>query len=145
MGNRHRHVPEIRAGLARAAGAGGAGEAVAAPSFVFTPHLLPVRRGILETMYLPLTSAMTASDAVGVWSEFFAGEACVEIGRELPALKDVVGRNVVSVGFADVDGVQAPMLLVVAAVDNLVKGAAGQAVQNANLALGLGELEGLPL
>lgn len=139
VGNRHRHVPEIRAGLARAARDG------VAPSFVFTPHLLPARRGILETMYLPLTSALTASDAVGLWSEFYAGEPCVEVGAALPSLKDVVGRNVVSVGFADVEGVEAPLLLVVAALDNLVKGAAGQAVQNANLALGLDELAGVPL
>ncbi len=141
VGNRHRHVPEIRAGLARAAAQNGGG----APSFVFTPHLLPARRGILETMYLPLSSALTAADAVGVWSEFYAGEPCVEIGRELPSLKDVLGRNVLRVGFADVEGVDAPLLLVVAALDNLVKGAAGQAVQNANLALGLDELEGVPL
>ncbi len=143
VGNRHRHVPEIRSGLARAAALNGGGGGDA--SFVFTPHLLPARRGILETMYLPLTSPMSAADAVGIWSEFYAGEPCVEVERELPSLKDVVGRNVVRVGFADVDGVDAPLLLVVAALDNLVKGAAGQAVQNANLALGLDELAGLPL
>ncbi len=144
VGNRHRHVPEIRAGLARAA-ANGKGAVATAPSFVFTPHLLPARRGILETMYLPLTAGLTASDAVGLWSEFYAGEACVEIGGPLPTLKDVVGRNVVRVGFADVEDLDAPLLLVVAALDNLMKGAAGQAVQNANLALGLAELEGVPL
>ena len=138
VGNRHRHVPEIRAGLARA------GDGVAV-DFVFTPHLLPARRGILETMYVPLTAPLSASDAAGLWSEFYAGEPCVEVGRELPTLTQVAHRNVVAIGFADIDGLSAPMLLVVSAIDNLVKGAAGQALQNANIALGLDELEGLPL
>ncbi|HET9982637.1 MAG TPA: N-acetyl-gamma-glutamyl-phosphate reductase [Longimicrobiales bacterium] len=139
VGNRHRHVPEIRGGLARVAGG-------TAPSCIFTPHLLPVQRGILETIYLPLREALPVSDAVGVWTEFFAGEPCIEVlGTELPSLRDVVGRNVVAVGLSEVEGVEAPTLLVVAALDNLVKGAAGQAVQNANLVLGFPELEGLPL
>jgi N-acetyl-gamma-glutamyl-phosphate reductase len=137
-GNRHRHVPEIRAGLARAAGG-------VAPSFVFTPHLLPVRRGILETMYVPLSAPLSVPEAVALWTEFYAGEPCVEVAAELPTLQDVVGRNVVAVGFSEVEGLERPLLLVVAAIDNLVKGAAGQALQNANIALGLDELEGLPL
>ena len=57
----------------------------------------------------------------------------------------MVGRNVVAIGFSDVKSTGAPMLLVVAALDNLVKGAAGQALQNANVMLGLEEREGLPL
>ncbi len=146
VGNRHRHVPEIRAGLTRAGAlASGAATSPGAASFVFTPHLLPVRRGILETMYVPLTLSLTAAEALGVWRDFYGHEAFVEVKPELPQLKDVVGRNAVSVGFADVEGLEAPLLLVVSALDNLVKGAAGQAVQNANLALGLDELGGLPL
>lgn len=144
VGNRHRHVPEIRAGLARSA-TGMNGKSGVAPQFIFTPHLLPVRRGILETIYVPLTSELTVADALSTWSEFYAGEACVTLGEDLPALKDVVGRNVVAIGFSAVADVEAPTLLVVAALDNLVKGAAGQAIQNANLALGLDELAGLPL
>jgi N-acetyl-gamma-glutamyl-phosphate reductase len=62
----------------------------------------------------------------------------------LPSLRDVVGRNVVSLGVASVERVDAPLLLVIAAFDNLVKGAAGQAVQNANLMFGFEETEGLP-
>jgi N-acetyl-gamma-glutamyl-phosphate reductase len=138
VGNRHRHVPEIRAGLARAAG----GVAV---DMVFTPHLLPVRRGILETMYVPLAAPLGVTEAVALWSEYYAGEPCVEVGSEPPSLQDAIYRNVVAVGFSEIDGLGSPMLLVVAAIDNLVKGAAGQALQNANLALGLDELEGLPL
>lgn len=138
VGNRHRHVPEMREGLSRISGNGAA-------SFVFTPHLLPVRRGILETMYLPLSSPMSAADAAGLWAESYAGEPFVEVlGGALPSLQDAVGRNVVTLGFAEIADVDAPTLLLVAALDNLLKGAAGQALQNANLMLGLDERDGLP-
>lgn len=135
LGNRHRHVPEIAAGLASLG---------TAPSFVFTPHLLPIRRGILQTIYLPLRSALSVADAAGLWAEAYASEPFVEVwGEEVPTLRSVLGRNVVAVGFATVE-VEPPMLIVVAALDNLLKGAAGQAVQNANLMLGWPEQEGLP-
>jgi N-acetyl-gamma-glutamyl-phosphate reductase len=136
-GNVHRHVPEMRVGLGRL-------HAVR-PQFVFTPHLLPVRRGILETMYVPLADHISIDSARSIWSEYFAGEPFVEIrGAELPSLRDVVHRNVVSIGFSEVVDVDRPLLIVVAALDNLVKGAAGQALQNANLALGYPETLGLP-
>jgi N-acetyl-gamma-glutamyl-phosphate reductase len=138
VGNRHRHVPEIGAGLARLNGHG-------APSFVFTPHLLPVRRGILETMYVPLARDLSLAAATELWQSTYADEPFVEIHDGLPSLKDVVGRNVVSIGFSEVENAGAPLLIVVAALDNLVKGAAGQAVQNANLMFGFDETEGLPL
>jgi N-acetyl-gamma-glutamyl-phosphate reductase len=135
-GNHHRHVPEIRAGLERAAGG--------AVPFVFTPHLLPVRRGILETIHLPLTEPLDERRARAFWAESYAGEPFVEVVDGLPSLAEVVGRNVVALGFSEVEGLEPPVLLMVAALDNLVKGAAGQAVQNANLMLGLDEGEGLP-
>jgi N-acetyl-gamma-glutamyl-phosphate reductase len=137
VGNSHRHVPEMKHGLGRLNGG--------APQFVFTPHLLPVRRGILETMYVPLVEAMTPEQAVQLWGEHYANEPFVEIcDGELPTLRRVIHRNVVSIGFASVTGVENPMLIVVAAFDNLVKGAAGQALQNANLMLGFPETMGLP-
>lgn len=136
VGNRHRHVPELALGLSRVG---------AAPSFVFTPHLIPVRRGILETIYLPLAEPLRAEAAVELWRSAYQDEPFVEIEAEgLPSLRSVVNRNVVSVGFSAVD-VEQPMLLVVSAVDNLLKGAAGQALQNANIALGFGETEGLTI
>ncbi|HEX6941231.1 MAG TPA: N-acetyl-gamma-glutamyl-phosphate reductase [Longimicrobiales bacterium] len=136
VGNAHRHVPELRRGFERLGGA---------PPFIFTPHLLPVRRGILETIYVPLRERMGGEEAARLWSEAYATEPFVEVlgGGALPTLGDVVGRNVVAIGVAEVD-VDPPTLLVVAALDNLVKGAAGQAVQNANLMLGIEESEGLP-
>lgn len=137
VGNSHRHVPEMRAGLDRMNGG--------APQFVFTPHLLPVRRGILETMYVPLLQPLTPEEAAALFSEAYANEPFVEICvGELPTLRRVIHRNVVSIGFAGVTGVDKPMLMVVAAFDNLVKGAAGQALQNANLMLGFDEAMGLP-
>lgn len=133
-GNRHRHVPEIGRGLSALG---------SAPPFVFTPHLLPIRRGILETIHVPLRDEMSVEDVVALWSRFYADEPFVEIcGEEIPTMRDVVHRNVVSLGFTAVEGV-APMVTVFAALDNLLKGASGQALQNANILLGLDEREGL--
>jgi N-acetyl-gamma-glutamyl-phosphate reductase len=136
VGNRHRHVPEIAAGLARMAGP---------TEFVFTPHLLPIRRGILETIYVPVPAGVGAHALAHACRTAYADEAFVDVCEELPSLKDVIGRNVVALGFADVQQVTQPLVLLVAAFDNLLKGAAGQAVQNANLMLGRPEQEGLPL
>lgn len=137
VGNGHRHVPEMRKGLGRLNGG--------PPQFVFTPHLLPVRRGILETMYVPLKQQITPSEAAALYAKHYDGEPFVEIlDGELPALRRVLHRNIVSIGFSAVQDVEQPMLIVVAAFDNLVKGAAGQALQNANLMLGLDEKLGLP-
>jgi N-acetyl-gamma-glutamyl-phosphate reductase len=81
---------------------------------------------------------------IAAWNEAYAEEPFVEVWREgLPTLRTSVHRNVVAVGAADVTGVEQGMVLVVASFDNLVKGAAGQALQNANLMLGLCEHEGL--
>lgn len=137
VGNGHRHVPEMRHGLSRLNGG--------APSFIFTPHLLPVRRGILETIYLPLKQSMTVQEAVDTWRDAYSGEPFVEVyeAGTLPSLRDVANRNAVAIGFSEVRDVEQPTLLVIAAFDNLVKGAAGQAVQNANLVLGLDESLGL--
>jgi N-acetyl-gamma-glutamyl-phosphate reductase len=137
VGNTHRHVPEIGRGLREACGS--------EVQFVFTPHLLPVRRGILETMYVPVMEGVGEADVRAAWQDAYAGEPFVEVWAEgLPTLRTTLGRNVVALGVADVVGVAAPLLTVVASLDNLVKGAAGQALQNANLMLGLCEHEGLP-
>lgn len=137
VGNGHRHVPEMRSGLGRLNGG--------PPQFVFTPHLLPVRRGILETMYVPLREAVTPAQATRLWAKHYANEPFIEVCDDgLPALRRVINRNIVSFGFSEVKDVQAPMLIVIAAFDNLVKGAAGQALQNANIMLGFDEKLGLP-
>ncbi|HSU17855.1 N-acetyl-gamma-glutamyl-phosphate reductase [Longimicrobium sp.] len=135
VGNVHRHLAEMRDQAARLNGG-------ATPELVFTPHLLPVKRGILETIYVPLAAPL--GEPLRPWLDDYAGEPFVEVRADrLPALADVVGTNLVSIGVQTVAGVTQPMLIVVAAIDNLVKGAAGQAVQNLNLMFGFAETEGL--
>lgn len=136
VGNTHRHVPEIARGLDAVAG-----EPV---EFVFTPHLLPVRRGILETLHVPVRAGAGPEAVTAAWRSAYEGEPFVEVWEEgLPSLRGVTGRNVVALGVAAVRGVEQSLVTVVAAFDNLVKGAAGQALQNANLMLGMDEGEGL--
>src|SRR5919106_40291 len=135
-GNAHRHLPELRAALARRGGFSG--------DVVFTPHLLPVKRGILETIHVPLTSPLDQAAGGDIFPTAYDREPCVRVFRgALPSLKDVVYRNRVAVGVVAVRDVQRPRLTVVAAIDNLVKGAAGQAVQNMNVMLGRPETLGL--
>ena len=132
-GNGHRHLPEMRATMTRLG---------ADADLLFTPHLLPVARGILATITVPVTESI--ADPLALYRARWAAEPFVEVASDLPTLKDVVRRNVVRVTALPVQGVRTPTLLVLAAIDNLVKGAAGQAVQNANLMLGLDEAAGLP-
>ncbi len=135
-GNEHRHLPELRTTLAREGGFTG--------DLVFTPHLLPVKRGILETIHVPLTRVLDQATAEGIYDTVYAGEPCVRVLHgALPSLKHVVYRNRVALGVATVANVRRPRLTVIAAIDNLVKGAAGQAVQNMNVMLGLPETTGL--
>jgi N-acetyl-gamma-glutamyl-phosphate reductase len=135
-GNGHRHLPELRATLARESGFTG--------DLVFTPHLLPVKRGILETIHVPLTRALDQATAEGIYETVYGTEPCVRVLHgALPSLQDVVYRNRVAIGVAAVANVRRPRLTIIAAIDNLVKGAAGQAIQNMNLMLGLPETAGL--
>ncbi len=135
---RHQHTPEIEQALT----AGG----VAKANVVLTPHLLPVRRGILATAYGRLTATGRASDpgaaATRAMEDFARGKPFM---RVLPAaevtLRATVGTNRVALGAAaDIDR---GIVVSLASLDNLVKGAAGQAVQNANLMFGLPETTGL--
>ncbi len=133
VGNDHRHTKEMRATLE---------SWKADAELIFTPHLLPIARGILSTITVPLSR--TLDDPLSPWREVYAGEPFVEITPTTPSLRDVVHRNVVRISATPLANTRAPMLLVTSAIDNLVKGAAGQAVQNANLMLGLDETAGLP-
>jgi N-acetyl-gamma-glutamyl-phosphate reductase len=133
VGNTHRHLNEMRATLATWG---------VDADLVFTPHLLPVARGILSSMTVELSSDV--SDIEAVWRDAYANEPFLELSDDPPALKDVVHRNVVRVSVTRLASMRRPTILVLSAIDNLVKGAAGQAVQNANLMLGLPETQGLP-
>lgn len=134
VGNVHRHVAEMRAVLDAAGGS--------TVDLVFTPHLLPVSRGILATITVPLVAPL--ADLLEPWREEYAAEPFIEVTAEVPTLRDVVHRNVVRITAVEATGVRQPTLVVVAAIDNLMKGAAGQALQNGNLLLGLDETMGIP-
>jgi N-acetyl-gamma-glutamyl-phosphate reductase len=108
---------------------------------IFTPHLLPVARGILATITVPLTEPL--DEPLSLWRADYADEPFIEVTVDTPRLRDVVHRNAVRITALSVRDVRQPTLLVLAALDNLVKGAAGQALQNGNLVLGLDETAGL--
>ena len=133
VANTHRHLVEMQATLA-AFGTDA--------DLVFTPHLLPVARGILSTITVPLSEPLT--DPIERYRAAFANEPFVEIRDAQPTLRDVVHRNVVAMTATMIAGTRQPTLLVTSVIDNLVKGAAGQAIQNANLMCGLEECVGLP-
>lgn len=133
VGNTHRHLNEMRSSLATWN---------VDADLIFTPHLLPVARGILSTITFEL--ANDVEDLGQVWRNAFASEQFLEFSQEPPTLKDVVHRNVVRVGVNRLASTRRPTALVMSAIDNLMKGAAGQALQNANLMLGLPEAQGLP-
>jgi len=108
----------------------------------FTPHLLPIPRGILSTIYVRLEQAMTAAEIESVYTKFYAGKPWVRMfGAKLPQIRYSLYTNYCDVGFnLSVDGKR---LVVVSCLDNLMKGAAGQAVQNMNVMFGFDEKDGL--
>lgn len=129
----HRHTAEINQYV-------GAEVAV-----TFTPHLLPVQRGILATCYLTLRPGVEVGDIVEAYAERYADEPFVHCHQPgvLPELRWAVGSNSCHLGFAVDRSLR--RLIVVAVLDNLLKGAAGQAVQNMNVMAGFPETMGLPI
>jgi N-acetyl-gamma-glutamyl-phosphate reductase len=156
----HRHYPEIAGGLAALAGAAGAGPSAAgsapsgaagagpsaagqppAPTLTFVPHLMPVARGIVETIYVRAERLPSAAALRALYDEAYANEPFVALADAPPELKDVVGTNCCRL-FATIDEA-ARRIIVVSVIDNLMKGAAGQAVQNLNVMAGFPEHWGL--
>jgi N-acetyl-gamma-glutamyl-phosphate reductase len=135
LAGRHRHIPEIRQELAKAAG-----EDVA---LTFTPHLVPLSRGLLETIYLDLRGGAGLAEVEAAFDEEYGDEPFVSVAPAglLPAVQDAAGSNVCRLGFTD--DPQGGRTIVVSAIDNLVKGASGQALQNLNLMLGFPETTAL--
>lgn len=132
----HRHTPEIEQELGLLANR--------EMKISFTPHLLPVKRGILSTIYAKLVREMTAAAAVALYQEFYKGEPFVRVLKsgQFPNLSSVVGSNFCDIGVT-VDA-RTGRLIVVSVIDNLIKGASGQAIQNMNLVCGFDERTGLP-
>ena len=124
----HRHVPEMLQLLE-----------LKERDFIFTPHLLPINRGILSTIYVKLALSRTVEQIISLYREFYAGAPMVRVysAGAMPEIQAIARTNYFDVGFA----VEATTnrLIVISALDNLAKGAAGQAVQNMNLMYGFPE------
>ncbi len=133
----HRHTPEIEEQLGYASG-----EKVV---LSFTPHLVPMNRGILATEYARLKKEVTYEDVKAIYDKYYGHEKFVRVLDKdvFPETKWVEGSNYVDIGFK-IDP-RTNRIIMIGAIDNLVKGAAGQAVQNMNLMFGLDEKEGLEL
>lgn len=130
----HRHTTEMELALAHAAGG--------AVQVLFTPHLVPMTRGILATCYgRPAVDGLSTEALLTCYRDFFAAEPFVAVVDEPPATKATLGSNAAHVTVR-YDG-RTGTVLAIGALDNLVKGASGQAVQCANLVLGLPETTGL--
>jgi len=152
----HRHSPEITRNLAVIAGIHGKN----APKVIFTPHLAPMNRGILSTIYIPLSSELRitpedvnlppcaqiekkADEIRGMYKEFYRNEPFV---RVLPAGLTAATNRVRQSNYCDISvhvDINCTTLIVVTAIDNMVKGAAGQAIQNMNILFGFDETSGL--
>lgn len=131
--NEHQHKPEINKILSDVAGK--------KIEVVFTPHLIPMNRGIFSTIYMKLTKRIDTKSAVDIYKKFYDDKPFVRIYDVglLPQVRDVVFSNYCDIGLK----VTGDILIAVACIDNLTKGAAGQAVQNMNIIAGFNETEGL--
>jgi N-acetyl-gamma-glutamyl-phosphate reductase len=125
----HRHVAEMEQDLGR--------------TVTFVPHLVPLNRGILETIYAVLADGVTERDVANALQAAYAEAPFIRLtGSTLPEIQDVAYTNFCDIGWKVDEATN--RLVIVACLDNLLKGAAGQAVQNFNVAYGLDEREGLP-
>lgn len=141
VGGSHRHIPEIRQALAaaRASGAEPGATADEGIRISFTPVLVPMSRGILATSTAPIVAGATDDEIRAAWESAYGDETFVQLlpAGQFPRTADVLGANTALMGLA-IDRA-ANRVTVVTAVDNLVKGTAGAAVQSMNIALGLAE------
>uniref|UniRef100_UPI00403F2078 N-acetyl-gamma-glutamyl-phosphate reductase n=1 Tax=Paenibacillus sp. FSL R10-2734 TaxID=2954691 RepID=UPI00403F2078 len=133
--NKHQHIPEIEQTLTEIAG-----EKV---TVTFTTHLVPMSRGIMSTMYAGMKDNYTEQDFVDLYREYYAGRPYVRVrdAGVIPATKEVSGSNYCDIGFAT--DARTGRVTIVSVIDNVVKGAAGQAIQNLNLMMGWEETLGL--
>jgi len=131
--NAHQHMPEMSYILGK--------YAARDIALTFTPHLIPMRRGILSTIYVPLKKSIDEEAILNAYNVFYKNEPFVRICSkgELPEIKNVVNTNYCDIGLKS----EGKLLVVVSCIDNLLKGASGQAVQNMNIMCGFDESEGL--
>ncbi|WP_248929454.1 N-acetyl-gamma-glutamyl-phosphate reductase [Paenibacillus hamazuiensis] len=135
--NKHQHTPEIEQTLSRIAG-----EDIV---MTFTTHLVPMTRGILSTIYVNMKERHSEDEVIELYRQYYEGRPFVRIRPKgkYPATKEVWGSNYCDIGFSLDE--RTGRLTIISVIDNLMKGAAGQAVQNLNLMMGWDETEGLKL
>ena len=130
---KHRHKPEISQELNKASGND--------VKITFSPHILPIYRGILETIYVDLNDNMLHVEIINLYNEFYKTDSFVKVSEsEFSEIKNVINTNNVNLSF---HVGQDKKLTIVAVIDNLIKGAAGQAVQNMNVMMGFEETTSL--
>ncbi|MGI2335848.1 MAG: N-acetyl-gamma-glutamyl-phosphate reductase [Dehalogenimonas sp.] len=130
----HRHQPEITQELQSLS--------TEVKSVTFTPHLIPVNRGILATCYAPLNKIISDAEIHQIYTRFYDQEQFVRVTTTPPHTRDITGTNMCLVH--PVIDRRSGLLIVISCIDNLIKGAAGQAIQNMNLMLGIPEETALP-
>ena len=130
----HQHTPEIKTALETISGT--------PVSLTFVPHLLPITRGIYTSIYAPLAKEVVTADVLAAFRKHYGNEPFIRISdTAIPEIKNVNYTNFLDIGFrVHTDNNQ---LIILSVIDNLIKGAAGQAVQNMNLMFGFNETEGL--
>lgn len=134
---RHRHTPEMEQELSLLAGQD--------ITISFTPHLLPVNRGLLSTIYATLQKDVSTDELLDLYQTFYRGEKFIRIYHAgmFPNLSSVRGSNYCDIGIAT--DKRTKRVIIISAIDNLVKGASGQAIQNMNLMCGISEETGLDM
>jgi N-acetyl-gamma-glutamyl-phosphate reductase len=131
-GTSHRHAPEISQELTAADGS---------LSLLFTPHMAPLRRGMVTTTVAELTRPVSAEDIAAAYRAAYGGRPFISlVGSRVPQSRDVRGSNRCDIGWR----IEGGHLMLFSAIDNLVKGASGQAVQDMNIRFGIDECAGLP-
>ncbi|WP_281883003.1 N-acetyl-gamma-glutamyl-phosphate reductase [Paenibacillus sp. YYML68] len=133
--NRHQHTPEIEQALGRLAGE--------TPVITFTTHLVPMTRGIMSTIYVNLNETKSEDDIFALYRSYYEGRSFVRIRNKgkYPGTKEVSGSNYCDIGLS-LDA-RTGRLTIISVIDNMVKGAAGQAIQNLNIMMGWDETTGL--
>ena len=130
----HQHTPEIKTTLETISGT--------SISLTFVPHLLPITRGIYTSIYAPLAKEVTPAEVLAAFQKYYGSEPFIRISdTAIPEIKNVNYTNFLDIGFRI--HAENNQLIILSVIDNLIKGAAGQAIQNMNLMFGFNETEGL--
>ncbi len=129
----HRHIPEMEEVLSEISQKD--------IKLTFTPHLLPLQRGILSTVYANLNKKVSKNEVMEIYKNFYKGDVFIRIKDSVPSLSNVRGSNFCDIGF-EIDE-NNNRIVIVSVIDNMIKGASGQAVQNMNVMFNLKETEGL--